>query len=151
MATGPQKQAVLDIKAFIDSNLSGYVNARNSELTVPTSVLGERNAFGLQRYPAAMFVPGPVYPDFSGNYGYEAELELYLGIAITNQNPETLVLRLWDYIDGVIDLVMKNPTLGGVCIDSMVEDVDPIYGDPQAKNVGLAVCTLGATIEVITS
>jgi hypothetical protein len=146
-SNGPNYTAVLAIKSYIDSNLETYVQQFGQGLTAPESVMGERNAFGLSKYPAVMFVPGPVYPYFSGNYGYEAELEIYLGIAVTDAKPATLVEKLWHYIDAAVKLVMADPTLGGTCLGAEVDDVEPIYGDPQAKNVGLAILTMRATVE----
>ncbi|MFP4066221.1 MAG: hypothetical protein ACLFS5_01850 [Spirochaetaceae bacterium] len=151
MATnGPQTQAILDIKSFIDNNLESYVQAYDAALTAPESKLGERNAFGAQRYPIVMFVPGPVTNSYSGNYGYESDIEIYIGIAITNPDPAALITALWRYIDAMTELAMSDPSLGGVCIESGLEDAEPIYGDPQAKNVGLVIFTLRGVIEVQT-
>lgn len=151
MATnGPQTQAILDIKRFIDDNLESYVQVHDAALTAPESKLGERNAFGAQRYPMVMFDPGMVTNSYSGNYGYESDIEVYIGIVITNSDPAALITALWHYIDAMTELMMSDPTLGGVCIDSVLEDAAPMYGDPQAKNVGAVTFTLRGVIEVQT-
>lgn len=149
-SNGEQTQAMLGIKSFIDSNLETYVQAFDVTLKAPESKLGERNAFGRSSYPFTMCVPGPVTNDYSGNFGYESDLEVYFGIAIRNTNPDALVLSMWRYIDAMTKLVMSDPTLGGVCIDSLLEDAEPIYGDPQAKDIGLVIFTISGTIEVVT-
>lgn len=147
------EQQLEDLIAYFNANLGTYLSAIDSRLTAPIFARGASNlmTLGRSKYPAGRIVRDPGSAERSGNQIADVTQGYNIGIAITETRPATLELHMGRYLDAVIELVLENPTLGGICFVANLTEWETVPPDPEGGEIGLIVFGLELEFEVTTT
>jgi len=153
VSSGAVEQTLLDVQSYFNANFATYLTAIDKRLgdDAPTFGIGARNLTTGKSFPQAAIVQDPGTAERSGNAYAELTLGYNIGISVSHSKADQLEKNMARYIDAALDMVLENPTLGGICFEANLTNWETVPPDPDGPTIGLVLLTLELSLEVSTA